>query len=385
MQQFSQALSDRQVMELALRLGERSSGMTADNPAVGCVIVRHHENHTEIVGRGWTQIGGRPHAERVALAEAGEAARGATAYVTLEPCAHHGRSSPCSEAMIEAGIARVVCAHADPDPRVSGRGFAMLEAAGIKVEIGLLEASAHRQLAGFLSRIVRGRPWLEAKMALSPDGMIGKKGMGNYPITGSQAKRRTYALRARADAILVGVETVLADDPSLTVRLPGLEDRSPKRIVIDSRGRTPLDCELVRTACDIPTIILTTGAMPADTALQLEDLGCEVHLVAEDPSGRVDVTAALDELSGMGINRLFAETGATLADAMLSHGLIDEFHLYCGAKSVGEGGMPALGPDPLETLAEAGFEFDEARQAGDDCLQTFLRPASLAALYEKRK
>ncbi|SNY93088.1 diaminohydroxyphosphoribosylaminopyrimidine deaminase [Cohaesibacter sp. ES.047] len=384
MQQVSQALTDHQLMDLALRLGARFAGATGDNPAVGCVIARHHPNHTDILGIGWTQQGGRPHAERVALAEAGAAARGAIAYVTLEPCSHHGRSSPCAEALIEAGIARVVCAHPDPDPRVSGLGFAMLREAGILVETGLLEPVAHRNLAGFLSRITRGTPWLEAKMALSPDGMIGKQGVGNYPITGVEAKRHTHAMRARADAILVGVETVLVDNPSLTVRLPGLEHRSPLRVILDSKGRTPETSALVHGARDVPVMILTTGAISTEKALLLEDHGCTVHLVEADKEGRVDLDAALRLLGDRGINRLFAETGAKLAEALLTGAFVDEFHLYRGSKTVGEHGLKGLGDDPDAMLQAAGLSLERTKHAGTDRLQTYVRAASLSALYQRK-
>ncbi|WP_180966863.1 bifunctional diaminohydroxyphosphoribosylaminopyrimidine deaminase/5-amino-6-(5-phosphoribosylamino)uracil reductase RibD [Cohaesibacter celericrescens] len=382
MHQFPNYISDEQLMGLALRLGRRGAGLTAENPAVGCVIVRHGKDGAVIVGRGWTQQGGRPHAERVALAEAGNRAQGATAYVTLEPCSHHGKSSPCAEALIEAGIANLVCAHPDPDPRVAGRGFALLTQHAIKTTTGLLEKQAHRDLCGFLSRTVRGRPWLQVKMALSLDGMIGEKNVGNFPITGPEAKARTYGLRARADAILVGVETVLVDDPSLTVRLSGLNEHSPIRIVLDSKGRTPLDSQLVQSANDVPVWIVTTGAIAADKALALESQGCQVLLVDQDANGHTDLTQTLDLLGEKGINKILAECGAVLSRALLNQSLVDEFFLYRSTKLVGENGLVALNGDPDKTLEHFGFTADRKETLGKDTMQVYIRANSLSELYK---
>ena len=377
---FSQQLSDERLMDLALRLGRRCAGSTAENPPVGCVIARQESQGTVIVGRGWTQRGGRPHAERVALAEAGEKARGATAYVTLEPCSHYGKTPPCAEALIEAGIARLVCAHPDPDPRVAGRGFAMLRENGIVVEVGLLQQGANRDLAGFLSRILRKRPWIQAKMAVSIDGMIGVSGVGNYPVTGAQAKKRTYGLRMRADAIMVGIETVLIDNPSLNVRSSGLEDNSPIRIILDSRGRIPLESQLVRSAHDIPVWIVTTGSIPADKALALEESGCRILLVDSDKEGRVDLPASMHRLAKEGVNRLFVECGATLSSSLLQKGLIDEFFLYQGSLEIGETGISALGGTPRATLKAAGLYQTGKEDMCKDLLQIYTRAQSLEEL-----
>ncbi|WP_319495952.1 bifunctional diaminohydroxyphosphoribosylaminopyrimidine deaminase/5-amino-6-(5-phosphoribosylamino)uracil reductase RibD [uncultured Cohaesibacter sp.] len=381
MEDFSFSFSDDQMMDLALRLGRRCAGATAENPAVGCVITAASGGRTTIVGRGWTQQGGRPHAERVALAEAGDLARGATAYVTLEPCSHHGKSPPCAEALIEAGIARVVCAHADPDRRVAGRGFEMLRKAGIAVETGLLEARAHRHLSGFLSRTVRGRPWLQAKMAFSPDGMIGKIGVGNYPVTGPEAKARTYGLRMKADAILVGADTVLFDDPTLTVRLPGLEASSPVRVVLDGRGRVPLDAQLVKSAAAVPTWVVTAISAPEDWCNEMEARGCTVLRVKATAAGHVDLLAAFEALAARGINTIFAECGAALSRALLEGGLIDEFFLYRSTTPIGADGLVALSGEPEAALASAGFKFETSHRLGQDTLKTFIRSASLKSLY----
>ncbi len=367
-----QAQWDERFMHLALRLGRRGMGQTAENPSVGCVLVQFMATGPVIVGKGHTQPGGRPHAERAALAVAGDQAKGATAYVTLEPCSHTGKSPPCSQGLIEAGVARVVCAKGDPDPRVSGRGFEMLRAAGIEVETGLFEAQAKRDLTGFLSRTQTKRPWLQAKMAVSPDGFIGSRDKANVPVTGFEAKKRTYALRSRADAILVGIDTVLIDDPSLTVRLPGLEATSPIRIVLDSKGRIPLSANLVRTAESVPTWIIASGHISAEKALTLEARGCKLLLTDPTTGGHVDLDQALELLAEEGINTLFAETGARLAKTLLSKQLIDEFVVYRGTNSIGDGLRP-FDVDPQQALMEAGFSLEHQSLMGQDRAMTFVR------------
>jgi diaminohydroxyphosphoribosylaminopyrimidine deaminase/5-amino-6-(5-phosphoribosylamino)uracil reductase len=237
-------------MQEAIRLGLLHLGQTSTNPSVGCVVVRDGT----IVGRGTTAVGGRPHAEPQALAEAGELARGATAYVTLEPCSHHGKTPPCADALIASGVARVVISVTDPDERVSGRGIAMLRDAGIEVETGLLEEEGRHSLAAYLTRQTKKRPYVILKLAVSADGMIGRKGEGQIAITGPAARAEVQQLRAETDAILVGIGTATADDPELTVRIPGLEGRSPVRIVLDPLLDLPLNSKLVRTAREVPVI-----------------------------------------------------------------------------------------------------------------------------------
>ena len=249
------AASDETWMGRALMLGRRAMGRSGDNPAVGCVIVKDGFP----VGLGWTGEGGRPHAEPLALAMAGDQARGATAYVSLEPCAHHGRTPPCAEALVKAGLARVVTTIEDPDRRVAGRGHAILRAAGITVETGVLADAARRDLAGFLSRITRHRPHVFLKLAMSRDGMIAAERGKPTAITGGLAGARVHLMRAEADAIMVGVSTVLADDPLLTCRLPGMQQRSPIRVVSDSRLSTPLSSRLIATAGEVPVWVLTTA------------------------------------------------------------------------------------------------------------------------------
>ncbi|MBA5803394.1 bifunctional diaminohydroxyphosphoribosylaminopyrimidine deaminase/5-amino-6-(5-phosphoribosylamino)uracil reductase RibD [Rhizobium changzhiense] len=245
---------DERFMAAAIRLSRWHIGRTATNPSVGCLIVRDGV----IVGRAVTALGGRPHAETQALAEAGALARGATAYVTLEPCSHHGRTPPCAEALIAYGVARVVISVTDPDPRVSGRGIAMLREAGIEVDAGVLEAEGRRSLAAYLTRQTKNRPYVTLKLAVSADGMIGRQGEGQVSITGPLARAQVQALRAETDAILVGIGTAIADDPLLTVRSPGLESQSPIRIVLDPALVLPLTSKLVETAREVPVIVVAS-------------------------------------------------------------------------------------------------------------------------------
>ncbi|MBY3220878.1 bifunctional diaminohydroxyphosphoribosylaminopyrimidine deaminase/5-amino-6-(5-phosphoribosylamino)uracil reductase RibD [Rhizobium laguerreae] len=245
---------DERFMAAAIRLSRWHLGRTATNPSVGCLIVRDGV----IVGRAVTALGGRPHAETQALAEAGALARGATAYVTLEPCSHHGKTPPCAEALIAYGVARVVISVADPDPRVSGRGIAMLREAGIEVDTGVLAAEGRHSLAAYLTRQTKNRPYVTLKLAVSADGMIGRAGEGQVAITGPEARAQVQALRAETDAILVGIGTAIADDPLLTVRTPGLESQSPIRIVLDPSLALPLTSKLVETAREVPVIVVAS-------------------------------------------------------------------------------------------------------------------------------
>ncbi|MFC5760589.1 bifunctional diaminohydroxyphosphoribosylaminopyrimidine deaminase/5-amino-6-(5-phosphoribosylamino)uracil reductase RibD [Rhizobium sp. GCM10022189] len=245
---------DERFMEAAIRLSRWHTGRTSTNPSVGCVVVRDGV----IVGRAVTALGGRPHAEPQALAEAGELARGATAYVTLEPCSHHGKTPPCADALIASGVGRVVISVTDPDVRVSGRGIAMLQEAGIEVTTGVLEEEGRQSLSGYLTRQTKNRPYVTLKLAVSADGMIGREGVGQVAITGPEARAQVQALRAETDAILVGIGTAIADDPLLTVRTPGLEAQSPVRIVLDPALALPLTSKLVETAKDVPVIVVAS-------------------------------------------------------------------------------------------------------------------------------
>uniref|UniRef100_UPI003EBE1479 bifunctional diaminohydroxyphosphoribosylaminopyrimidine deaminase/5-amino-6-(5-phosphoribosylamino)uracil reductase RibD n=1 Tax=Agrobacterium leguminum TaxID=2792015 RepID=UPI003EBE1479 len=251
---------DERFMARAIEVSLRHQGQTLTNPSVGCVLVKDGK----IIAEAVTAIGGRPHAERQALEIAGEAARGATAYVTLEPCSHWGKTPPCANALVEYGVARVVVAVDDPDERVSGRGYTILRDAGIVVETGLLRDEGKRALAGYLTRQVKKRPHVILKLAVSADGMIGRKGEGQVGITGPEARHAVHQLRARCDCILVGIRTAIADDPELTVRIAGLEDRSPVRIVLDRQFELPLTSKLVKTVREVPVIIaaLPPSALP---------------------------------------------------------------------------------------------------------------------------
>jgi diaminohydroxyphosphoribosylaminopyrimidine deaminase/5-amino-6-(5-phosphoribosylamino)uracil reductase len=322
-------------MDLALRLGRRALGTTAENPNVGCVIVKDGR----LLGVGWTQPGGRPHAEAEALRMAGEGARGATAYVTLEPCAHHGRTGPCAEALVGAGIARVVTAIEDPDPRVSGGGHTILQRAGIVIDTGLLAQEARQDMAGFLTRITKKRPQVILKMAFSADRKIAA-GVGHRTaVSGPEAKARVHLLRAQCDAILVGLGTVLADDPELTCRLPGLEHRSPAPFVMSRTRSLPPTSHLARRGAEV-----LRGSVPE----------------------------VLADLGARGINRLMVEGGARVARSFLSAGLVDEFQLIRSRKTLGPQGVDALAGLSLEEALQP-FAVGGQEMLGSDLLTVYER------------
>jgi diaminohydroxyphosphoribosylaminopyrimidine deaminase/5-amino-6-(5-phosphoribosylamino)uracil reductase len=358
-------MSDAQHMHHALALAERALGTTAPNPAVGCVIA---SEDGRVVGRGWTQKGGRPHAETVALAEAGEAARGATAYVTLEPCAHHGETPPCAEALAQAGVARVVAAVQDPDPRVAGKGLAMLRAAGIEVASGALEREAADLSAGFFLRVRENRPFVTLKIAQSLDGKTATASGQSKWITGPEARRFGHLLRARHDAILVGIETALADDPELTCRLPGLEDRSPIRVVLDTRLRLGEGSKLVRTARQTPTLVYTVTAGGGT----LMASGVEVVRVARDPRGRPEIAEVLRDLASRGMTRLLVEGGAGVHAAFLDRGLADRLEVFRAPVVLGGSGGNAVDALAALDLDEASRFIPAARRMlGPDLLESF--------------
>jgi diaminohydroxyphosphoribosylaminopyrimidine deaminase / 5-amino-6-(5-phosphoribosylamino)uracil reductase len=339
---------DAHFMALALSLGRRGLGRTWPNPAVGAVIVKDGL----IVGRGWTQTGGRPHAEIEALRRAGEAARGATLYVTLEPCSHHGKSPPCADAIVAAGVARVVSALEDPNPKVAGAGHARLRAAGIAVDVGAGAAEARRDHAGHIRRMRDGRPHVMLKLAISADGMAGAAGRRPLAITGERVRERVHLLRAQSDAIMVGIGTALADDPLLTCRLPGMAEYSPVRIVLDSALRLPRNSRLARTGRGVPVWVVaeTHGRRAAEEALEAE--GIEV-LRAPGKGGRLDLLAVLKLLAEQGITRLMVEGGPTLAAAFVAADLVDEALLFQSPKAVGADGIDALDGLPLTALTQS--------------------------------
>lgn len=361
---------DHRAMRLALALGRRHLGLTWPNPSVGAVVVADGR----IVGQAATAPGGRPHAEPLALAMAGEAARGATLYVTLEPCSHHGRTPPCTDATIRAGIARVVTAMEDPDPRVSGRGHALLREAGITVETGLLRDEALRDHRGHVSRITRGRPSVHLKLARTRDGFAAPSGGDRLKITGAIADGAVHLWRAHADAIMVGIGTARADNPSLTVRLPGLSDRSPVRIVLDSTLRLTPSTHLVRGARDIPTLVVTGPNSPAHARRMLTSFGVELLPVAADANGRIDLRAALIALAETGLTRICSEGGPALADALAAHDLVDACTLITGPIDLGgAGGLPAIGPSLARRLAEGTLRQVESQAYGEDEAITYER------------
>jgi diaminohydroxyphosphoribosylaminopyrimidine deaminase/5-amino-6-(5-phosphoribosylamino)uracil reductase len=331
-----------------LTLGRRGQGRTWPNPAVGAVIVKDGV----IIGRGWTQPGGRPHAEPVALAQAGAAAEGATLYVTLEPCAHVGKSPPCADAIVAAGIARVVAAIEDPNPDVAGQGHARLRAAGIQVDIGLCADEAARDHAGHFRRVRDQRPHVVLKLAVSPDGMIGAAGRKPVAVTGEAVRSRVHLLRAQCDAVLVGIGTVLADDPELTCRLPGMIQRSPVRVVLDRALRLPGKTKLVHSARAHPLWVMTSSLSEAPAAMLLQAAGAQVLRVpvACAPPPGLDLPAVLRALAGKGITRLLVEGGAKVAASFIAADLVDEVWLFRGASEIGEGGVPALDALPLSAI-----------------------------------
>jgi diaminohydroxyphosphoribosylaminopyrimidine deaminase/5-amino-6-(5-phosphoribosylamino)uracil reductase len=363
--------ADARFMQLALALGRRGQGRTWPNPAVGAVVV----NDGVIVGRGWTQAGGRPHAEPEALKRAGAAARGATLYVTLEPCSHFGKSPPCVDAVIAAGIARVVSAIEDPNPEVAGQGHARLRAAGIAVDVGLGAADAARDHAGHFRRIRDRRPHVILKLAVSADDKIGAAGHKPIVITGEAARTRVHLLRAQCDAILVGIGTVLADDPVLTCRLPGMEARSPVRVVLDRSLRIPGTSRLVQSARETPLWLMTSGLSEAPAAMKLGAAGAQVIRVAANATPGLDLPAVLHALSDKGISRLLVEGGARVASSFVAADLIDEVWLLRGPEAVGADGVPALDALPLSALTGSpAFKVRASESLGKDTLRIYERP-----------
>jgi diaminohydroxyphosphoribosylaminopyrimidine deaminase/5-amino-6-(5-phosphoribosylamino)uracil reductase len=368
------AAEDLAWMRAALALARRGLGNVWPNPAVGCVIVRDGV----AVGRGWTQPGGRPHAETEALARAGEKARGATAYVSLEPCCHWGRTPPCTDALIAAGIARAVVAIRDPDPRVNGEGAARLRAAGIEVTESVAEAEAAEVNAGFASRIRAGRPLVTLKLATTLDGRIATASGESRWITGGRARRVAHLMRAANDAVLVGAGTAAADDPALTVRLPGLPAPGrpgPIRVVADGRLRLPLTSVLVATARETPTWILTRPGNDAARIGAFSEAGCTVIEVRADAAtGQPDLAEGLRALGGRGITRLLVEGGGTLAASLLGAGLVDRLAWFGAPSLMGGDGVAAVGALALPGLgAMPRFRRLAVAEAGDDVLMTFTR------------
>jgi diaminohydroxyphosphoribosylaminopyrimidine deaminase/5-amino-6-(5-phosphoribosylamino)uracil reductase len=361
-------------MRTALLLAERGLGRVAPNPAVGCVIL---DAAGHVVGRGWTQPGGRPHAETEALRMAGDAARGGTAYVTLEPCSHHGKTPPCADALVAAGIKRCVVALKDPFPEVNGRGIQRLKDAGITADVGLLGEEAEEANLGFLTKVRHNRPMVTLKIASSLDGRIASKSGDSKWITGELARAHGHKLRATHDAILVGSGTVLADDPELTCRLPGLEDRSPVRVILDGRLRTPLSSKLVVSAKQVRTVLITNRGQDKKKRQSFEDAGVEALAVIGDEQGHPHPPYVLAALAELGITRLLVEGGATVAAAFLKADLVDRIHWFRAPGIVGGDGLASIteiGLDRVEHMAR--FERMAQFAAGADQVEIYRKKSS---------
>jgi diaminohydroxyphosphoribosylaminopyrimidine deaminase / 5-amino-6-(5-phosphoribosylamino)uracil reductase len=361
---------DARFMQAALNLARRGLGRVAPNPAVGALIVKDGA----VIGRGFTGEGGRPHAEVLAISQAGEAAESATLYVTLEPCSHHGRTPPCADAVIAAGITRVVSTIDDPDPRVAGSGHARLRQAGIEVKTGVLAEAALRANLGHVLCVTRGRPMVTLKLAETADFYAaGAIGTPRLMITGAPANARVRMLRALHDAVMVGSGTAISDDPMLNVRLPGLEGRKPLRIVLDSHLRLPPNARLATTARDHPTLVITGEGAPIDAAARLVDQGVEVERVA-DKTGHADLGATLAFLGACGLTRIFCEGGPRLAAALIAQNYADEVILFRSDKSLGRPGLPALDSASRMALADAGrYRLNETGRIGDDSYTRYER------------
>lgn len=364
-------------MQVALGLARRGLGNTHPNPAVGCILVRPDLNN-RVVGRGWTRPGGRPHAETVALEQAGELSRGATAYVSLEPCCHHGQTPPCSDALIKAGITRAVIAMNDPDTRVSGQGIAALKKAGIEVLTGLCNAGAAYLNAGFISRTIRGRPYVTLKSATTLDGKIATATGHSKWITGPEARAAGHSLRANHDAILTGIGTVMADDPQLTCRLPGCETLSPVRIVMDTTlSITPEHAVIQSATPKRPVWIFTSRDIEPPEHAEILKRTEGVRIIAgpndDNDSGNLDPSFIASCLADEGVNRLLIEAGGAIAASFLKQNLVDEITWFRAARLIGGDGKAAIGELGVDTLdTSLDLTRISARQVGEDVMETYI-------------
>ncbi len=362
---------DNAFMAAALAIGRRRLGETGDNPAVGALLVRDGV----VIAQGFTERGGRPHAEVMALQAAGEAARGVTLYVTLEPCSHHGRSPPCAEAVVAAGIARVISAMEDPNPEVAGRGHALLREAGIDVVTGIGEAEARRAHRGHILRVTQSRPMLTLKLAETFDGFsAGSEHDPRLAITAAAANGVTHMLRATHDAIMVGIGTVRGDDPVMTVRLPGLDNRKPVRVVLDTHFALSPTSRLATTARETPVLVIGGEGANIERQEALDALGITTSRVAAARDGRIDVLAALNLLALRGHMRIFSEGGPTVAAVLIAQNLADEVILFTAAKPLGRAGVPSLSPTTRAMLDDAArYTLVEDTMIGPDRMRCYER------------
>jgi diaminohydroxyphosphoribosylaminopyrimidine deaminase/5-amino-6-(5-phosphoribosylamino)uracil reductase len=364
------AKDDERFMRLALALGRRNLGRTWPNPAVGAVIVKDGV----IVGRGWTQAGGRPHAETQALKRAGKLAEGATIYVSLEPCSHKGKTPPCVDAIIRAGISRVVSAMQDPNPEVAGAGHTKLIAKGIRVDIGLGANEAQRVNAGHLRRVTDGRPHVVLKLAVSADEKVATVGRRPVAISGEAARERVFQMRAHNDAIMVGIGTVLSDNPALTCRLPGMFELSPVRVVLDSQLRVPMASHVIATVRETPTWVFGSGSASTIAEEILIDRGARVFRVGSK-DGRLDLGDVLKRLAGEGITRVMVEGGPTVAASLVKADLVDAAVLLRSDKSIGPDGIDPLAGTPFRMLTHSvNLAMCGNEQLGTDRIEYFERP-----------
>ncbi|MEM9123544.1 MAG: bifunctional diaminohydroxyphosphoribosylaminopyrimidine deaminase/5-amino-6-(5-phosphoribosylamino)uracil reductase RibD [Pseudomonadota bacterium] len=369
------SLNDVSWLRAAAKLARRHLGQTGENPSVGCILV----NQGRVVGRGVTGIGGRPHAEALALERAGPAATGATAYVTLEPCAHQGKTPPCADHLIAAGVDRCVVLECDPDPRVAGRGMSRLRAAGIDLAV-MAQHSVERDPqfwdlnAGFISRITAGRPFVTLKLATTLDGKIALASGESQWITGPAARRAGHLFRAQSDGILVGSGTALADNPKLTVRLPGLEGHAPRTIVWDGQARLDPDGALAKAAAARRAVLLTTEKADGEKISHLSELGFDIQIVHHKAGRWIDPSAALVALGGLGLSRLLVEGGGRLAATLLAADLVDCLVWHRAASVIGADGIDAIGALDVMALAQMPrFHQMDAWAAGPDEVSLFRR------------
>jgi diaminohydroxyphosphoribosylaminopyrimidine deaminase/5-amino-6-(5-phosphoribosylamino)uracil reductase len=357
---------DKRFMRLALAYASRNYGQTSSNPSVGCVIVSGHK----IVGVSATSAGGRPHAEVGALAQAGELARNSTAYVTLEPCSHFGKTSPCADALIDAGIKRVVVATRDPFPKVSGRGIEMLKAAGLHVTEAVCEQEARDSMRGFLKAQERGLPYVSMKIATSLDGKIALKDGSSQWITGERSRKHGHILRAKSDAIITGIGTVLSDNPTMNCRLPGLESASPVRVVLDSKLRIPLSSNLVATAKRWPLFVMTTSK-DINKIKALEKAGVKICYISEQNNDHVNLISVMKILVKEGLFSVLIEAGEKLSTAMITSGLLDRIYWFQSSMILGSDAKSAIGKRGLICLAkEYQFQQEAHLRLGDDYMYT---------------